>query len=271
MSEMKTGLFDTHVHLDCAPLSLNLKQEVGHARQAGVEYFLVPGVRRPDWPALLALVELLPEALAAPGLHPLAAHQWDAGAAAELATCLQDPKAAAVGEIGLDGLLSSPGLEVQEWAFRGQLRLAIEAGLPVLIHCRKAVGRLLQILREEGGQRVGGIFHSFSGSPESALAAIEMGFAIGFGGPLTYPNARRAPEVLREVPPEWVVLETDAPDLPPHPHRGSPNRPAYLALIAARVAEIRGWSLEETARITSTNARRVLKLKDSGVRIQESE
>lgn len=271
MSEIKTGLFDTHVHLDCAPLSSNLEQEVSHARREGVKNFLVPGVRRPGWPALLALVEALPEAFAAPGVHPLAAAQWDDGAAAELAACLRHPRVAAVGEIGLDGLLAAPDLLIQERAFRDQLRLAIDAELPVLIHCRKSIGRLLQVLREEHAQQIGGILHSFSGSPASALAAVELGFAIGFGGPLTYPNARRAPEVLRALPAESVVLETDAPDLAPHPHRDGVNRPAYLALIAAKVAEIRGWSREETARITSANARRVLRLENSGVRLQKSE
>ncbi|BCR03273.1 TatD family hydrolase [Desulfuromonas versatilis] len=271
MSGIKTGLFDTHVHLDCAPLKQNVEQEVRHARQVGVENFLVPGVRRSDWPSLLALVEGLPGALAAPGLHPLAADQWGAGAAAELALCLQHSRIAAVGEVGLDGLLEAPGVDVQERAFRAQLRLAVAADLPVLIHCRRSIGRLLSILREEGAQRVGGIFHSFSGSSESARAAIELGFAIGFGGPLTFPDARRAPEVLRALPAEWIVLETDAPDLTPHPFRGQVNRPAYLGLIAERVAGLRGWTLQETARITTANARRVLRLKESGVRSQESE
>jgi TatD DNase family protein len=132
---------------------------------------------------------------------------------------------------------------VQEQAFRAQLRLAIAAGRPVLIHCRQAAGRLLQILREEGAERVGGIFHAFSGSLETARQGIRLGFAIGVGGTLTYPNARRLPEVVREVPAEWLVLETDAPDLAPHPHRGEVNRPAWLPLIARQVAELRRWSV----------------------------
>jgi TatD DNase family protein len=162
--------------------------------------------------------------------------------------------------IGLDALLPAPALAVQEQAFRAQLRLAIAAGRPVLIHCRQAVGRLLQILREEGAERVGGIFHAFSGSLETARQGIRLGFAIGVGGTLTYPNARRLPEVVREVPAEWLVLETDAPDLAPHPHRGEVNRPAWLPLVARRVAELRGWSEAETARITTENAKRILKI-----------
>ncbi len=260
MGQENDWLLDTHVHLDRPPLSENLQQETGQARQAGVGGFIVPGVRRADWLELLQVVRSIPGALAAPGLHPLAAHQWDGGAARELAAHLGDPAVVAVGEIGLDAIIDAPALDVQERALRGQLRLAVATGKPVLIHCRRATGRLLDILRDEGAERVGGIFHGFSGSRETALAAIGLGFAIGFGGPLTYPNARRAPEVLGILPEEWLVIETDAPDLSPHPRRGESNRPAFLPLIAARMAEIRGWTLVRTARVTTANARRVLKL-----------
>lgn len=229
------------------------------ADRAGVGSFVVPGVRREGWPGLLRLTGSLKGGWAAPGLHPQAADQWNEEAAHELRQCLQAERTIAVGEIGLDRLLPFPPPAIQETAFRGQLRLAAAAALPVLIHCRHAAGRLLAILAEEDFP-YGGILHAFSGSAETARLAVERGFVIGFAGPVTYPNARRAPEVLRQLPAEAIVLETDAPDLPPHPHRGESNRPAWLPLIAARVAEIRGWSLEETARITTGNARRILKM-----------
>jgi TatD DNase family protein len=104
------------------------------------------------------------------------------------------------------------------------------------------------------------MFHAFSGSLETALDGIRLGFAIGIGGTVTYPNARRLPEVVKMVPAEWLVIETDAPDLAPHPHRGETNRPAWLPLVARRVAELRGWSEAEMARITTENARRILKI-----------
>jgi TatD DNase family protein len=252
-------LFDTHVHLDASPLGERLADEVRQARQAGVRGFVVPGVVRAGWPAVLAAVRRVEGAWAAPGLHPLAAGEWDAEAQQALRRLLADPKVVAVGEIGLDALLEVP-LEVQETAFRAQLRLAVAAGRPVLIHCRQATQWLLAILREEGAARVGGILHAFSGSVETARAGVRLGFAVGIGGPVTWPNARRVVEVVRQVPAEWLVLETDAPDLSPAPHRGEPNRPAFLPLIAGKVAEIRGWSLEETARITTENAGRVLKI-----------
>ncbi len=221
---------------------------------------IIPGVGRQGWGGVLKLAGEIPGVLAAPGLHPQAAGEWDAAAEKELAEILASAQTVAVGEIGLDRLLASPSPAVQEAAFRGQLRLAIASGRPALIHCRRASALLLRILREEGAWRVGGILHAFSGSRETAAAAIDLGFTIGFGGPLTWENARRVPELLQALPAEAIVLETDAPDLSPEPHRGQENRPAWLTLVAARVAEIRGWSLQETARITTANARRVLHL-----------
>jgi TatD DNase family protein len=258
---MKTPpLFDSHVHLDAPPLVDHLPREMDLAGAAGVGNFLIPGVSRRTWPGVLETARAVPGAFAAPGLHPGAAADWNDEAARELATLLDDPLVVAIGEIGLDRLLPEPEIDLQEAALRGQLQLAVAAGLPVLIHCRRASARLLALLREEGAEKVGGIFHAFSGSPETAREAIALGFAIAFGGALTFPGSRRAAAVLRAIPPEWVVLETDAPDLAPHPHRGTSNRPAYLQLVARCVGEIRNWSEAETARITSANTRRVLRL-----------
>ncbi len=252
--------FDTHVHLDRLPADLDPATEVERARLHGIQRFLVPGVEPRHWQRLLELARTLPGCLAAPGVHPLAADRWDQEIADQLKTGLTHKRVVAIGEIGLDGTLSSPTLATQEQALRGQLRLAREAGLPVLLHCRNATGRLLEILHEENAGDIGGIWHAFSGSIETALAAIKLNFALAFGGSLTWPGARRGPEVLRDLPPESIVLESDAPDMAPHPHRGTVNRPAYLIFIAQQVAEIRGWSREQTAQITSANACRVLGL-----------
>ncbi len=260
-------LFDTHVHLDRLAPEQAVEEALTAAGRAGVGTWLVPGVRRQHWHRLLDLAQKS-RILAAPGLHPMMAGQWDDSAAAELAALLQRPECVAVGEIGLDGLLDVPR-PVQERALRGQLRLAVAAGRPVLIHCRRAWGELLAILYQEEAGRVGGILHGFGGSLQIAREALRLGFGIAFGGPLTWPNARKRVDVLRGLPAEAIVLETDAPDLPPHPRRGEANRPEWLALIAAKVADIRGWTLPETARITTMNARRFLRLKhaepDSGV------
>jgi len=250
--------FDTHVHLDCPPLAAQLEYELAAARRAGVGNWLVPGVRPGDGPRVLALTARHAGVLAAPGCHPLAADDWDAAARQQLAACLDHPAVVAVGEIGLDALLpASP--ERQEAAFRDQLQLAAAACLPVLLHCRRRQGRLLAILREERFP-CGGILHGYSGSVETARQALDLGFVIGFGGVLTWPGAIRPEAVLRALPAEAIVLETDAPDQAPHPHRGEVNRPAWLPLVADRVAAIRGWDRAQTWRITTTNARRVLQL-----------
>lgn len=262
MEKHAATLFDTHVHLDAPPLFRDLALQIDRARKCLVQGFLLPGIRPEGWPNLLAIADATVGALAAPGIHPGFAAAWNEEAETELAKLLVHPGVVAVGEIGLDGLLPSPSMAVQEVAFRGQLRLAAAAELPVLIHCRRATGRIFDILKEERAGKVGGILHAFSGSLETAHRAIDLGFVLGIGGPLTYPNARRLPEVLNQIPAEAIVLETDAPDLPPHPHRGETNRPEYLVLVARKVAEIRGWSLQETARITTTNARRILKIGD---------
>lgn len=258
MESPRKFFFDTHAHLDFPPLCERLRDELALARTAGVGGWVVPGVSPDGWPALMATVAEIPEALAAPGVHPRAAGDWSEKTAAALTLLLDE--AVAVGEIGLDGTLSSPSPAAQERAFRDQVRLAVAARRPLLIHCRKAMGRILEILRVEGAQRVGGIFHAFSGSSESAREALRMNFAIGLGGALTFTGARRGPELARDLPGEWLVLESDAPDLAPEPFRGQLNRPAYLPLIAERLAELRGWSTAETAAITTANAQRVLGL-----------
>ncbi len=253
--------FDTHVHLDQLPAGLDPATEVALAQRQGIHRFLLPGVEPQHWQRLLELATTLSGCLAAPGVHPLAAESWNEDTANRLLSLLDNPQVVAVGEIGLDGYLAQPTAEIQEQALRDQLRLARQTGLPVLLHCRKATGRLLEILHQEQAADCGGIWHAFSGSLETAQAATQLNFAIAFGGPLTWPGARRGPEVLKKLSAEWIVLESDAPDLAPHPHRGETNRPAYLGLVAERVAALRGWSMEETARITTANACRVLGLK----------
>ncbi|MEJ2200800.1 MAG: TatD family hydrolase [Desulfuromonadaceae bacterium] len=259
MSANAEFLIDTHVHLDCTPLRETLSAEVAAAVCVGVHRFVVPGIWPAGWPLLLQTVREVPGALAAPGVHPLAAVAWSPEVARRLESCLDS--AVAVGEIGLDGTLREPSPQRQEEVFRAQLQLAVALKKPVLIHCRKALGRVLELLRAEGAQQVGGILHAYSGSVESAQEAVRMNFALGVGGPITFAGARRILEVARRLPGEWLVLETDAPDLTPVPHRGGVNHCAYLPLIARRLAELRGWSDAETAEITTANAKRVLRLR----------
>lgn len=251
-------LFDTHVHLDCLQPA-GLDAQLAAARAAGIVRFLVPGIDRHGWSALRRLAAPASGIYIAPGLHPQAASDWNDGCRDELAALLQQPVCVAVGEIGLDAVVEVP-MSLQEQVLREQLRLAIDLGQPVLLHARRATGRVLEVLKQEGAQRVGGIWHAFSGSRETAQEVLKLGFCLALGGPLTWPGGERAAAMARELPQEAIVIETDAPWRAPHPYRDRPNRPQYLALVAARLAELRGWSPEQTAAITTANARRVLRL-----------
>ncbi len=249
-------LIDTHIHLDEFP---DPRQALAAARQHSIGGWVVPGVDPARWPELMAAVQATPGAWAAPGVHPLAAASWRPELGGRLRQLATDARTAAVGEVGLDKQ-AGPEPAVQERVFREMIGIARDTGRPLLLHCRGATGRLLELLRQERAAEVGGIAHAFNGSEETARQLTGMGFALGIGAVVTYPEARRLAAVVRTTAAEYLVLETDAPDLPPHPHRGEQNRPEWLILIAARVAELRGWSAAETARITSANARRVLRL-----------
>ena len=249
-------LIDTHIHLDYLD---GLPEALAAARAEGIAGWVVPGVTPEDWPRLMATVAATPGAWAAPGVHPQAAARWRPELRGELQQLAAEPRTVALGEVGLDGQ-AGPAAAVQEAVLRQMIGIARATGKPLLLHSRRATGRLLNLLRSERAAEVGGIAHAFSGSLETARQLIELGFALGIGGVVTFPDARRLAEIVRHVPAEWLVLETDAPDLPPHPHRGQTNRPEWLTLVAARVAELRGWTSAETASVTTANARRILQL-----------
>jgi TatD DNase family protein len=247
---------DTHIHLDLLDDPETLLAE---ARKANVGAWVMPGVSSERWPELMATAERFENVYMAPGIHPQAATHCCRHHVAEMARLLEHPKAVAIGEVGLDRQVATPWQE-QEAVFVRMIHLAQETDKPLLIHTRRRTERILELLHYEGAGRVRGIFHAFSGSMETACKVVDAGFALGIGGVITFATARRLPQVVKEIPAEALVLETDAPDLTPEPYCGQTNRPAYLGLIAEQVAELRGWSLEETARITSGNASRILGL-----------
>lgn len=251
-------LFDTHIHLDRLPRE-ELSDELERARRVGISSFLVPGITPADWDDLIILAGEHAGLFLAPGLHPLAAESWSPEVSERLALLLGHPAVVALGEIGLDSKIPVP-MEQQESAFRNQLRLAVAAGLPLLLHCRGPLSRCLQIFQEEQGPSVGGILHAFSGSLELANTALRLNLSLGFGGGITWPEARRAPEALSTLLATEFVLESDAPDQSPEPHRHERNRPLWLALVAKRCAELRHCSYEEVAAQTTANARRILRL-----------
>lgn len=243
--------FDTHIHLHAPQWQSTPVQRIAAARTDGIGYLLQPGVRVNDWDALLSLAQEYPEVYLAPGLHPAYAEQWTPDAKQLLRKLARHPKVLAIGEIGLDGTSATP-LTLQQQVFCDQLEIALETGLPVLLHGRQATGKVLEILRDfDIGRRVGGIWHGFSGSVEVAHELIHLGFLIGVGPILLRNNARRLPQVVKTIPATALVLETDAPDMA--------TQPGVLLKVAQRMAQLRGWTMAETARITTENALKLFK------------
>ncbi len=257
---MSLELFDTHAHLHVPEFDGDRAEMMARARQAGVTRMLTIGTEVPTSRAAIALAEAEPDVWATVGVHPHDAADADAGVLTEIERLAGGPRVVAVGEIGLDFFRDLSPRDVQERVFRHLIGLARRVGKPVVVHCRDAHAEVLAILGEEGASEVGGIMHCFSGDVEIARRCLDLGLLVSLAGPVTYPNARALPDVARFVPADRLVIETDCPFLPPQGYRGKRNEPAYLALTAARVAELRGEPLEEFARRASDNARRLLRL-----------
>ena len=262
---------DTHCHLDAAEFDADRDAVVARARAAGVEQIVISAVDAHNLDAvrMLAIQHDFTYAL---GIHPLCvmrAAEGDLGRLAEaLETHHADPRLVAVGEIGLDFFVEGLDPEVQQHFYVEQLKLAKRAGLPVLLHVRRSADKLLAGLRRVGFTQ-GGIAHAFNGSEQQAQAFIDLGFKLGFGGTLTFERSLQIRRIAASVPETALVMETDAPDIPPHwlyktaeQREASPgqarNESAELPRIAASLAELRGWTLEQTAAITSANARAAL-------------
>jgi TatD DNase family protein len=266
MMAAMSGWIDTHCHLDAPEFDADRAVVAARARAAGVARMVLPAVRVRDADAVRRMAAELDCAYAL-GIHPLYVGEADDADLERLrdalATCRDDPRLVAVGEIGLDHFV--PGLDRvrQDRFYEAQLKLARAAGLPVILHVRRSADALLKHLR-----RIvvpGGIAHAFNGSNAQADAFVGLGFRLGFGGAITFERALQIRHLAARVPDGVPVLETDAPDIPPHwlyrtaaeRAAGQPqvrNEPAELPRIGAELAALRGWSLEHTARQTTANA-----------------
>jgi TatD DNase family protein len=252
-------LIDTHAHLDSPKFDNDREEVISRALQAGIDTIVNIGFNRETIPSTMALAEQYPFIYAAIGWHPTDA--VDMKLEEDLTWIEQlcgHPKVVAIGEIGLDYFWDTSPKELQHTVFREQIRLARRLNKPIVIHNRDAHEDIIRLLKEEKASEVGGIMHCFSGSWETAKQCLDLNFHISFGGPVTFKNARVPKEVLERVPLDRLLLETDAPYLTPHPHRGQRNESAYVRLVAETAAQIKGVSLEEIAIITSENGRRCL-------------
>ena len=255
---------DTHCHLDAPEFAADVDAVQTRAQQAGVVHCVIPAVERAHFDAVRRLAHLGGHSYCL-GIHPLYVAQADESDLAALDAALQahlaDPRMVAVGEIGLDFFvpeLITPALrERQEFFYREQLRLARRYALPVVLHVRRSADRLARFLREVGGgQGWRGIAHAFNGSAVQAQALLDLGLKLGFGGALTYERALQLRALARALPPDALVMETDAPDIPPHwlyataqqraaGQAQGRNEPAELPRIAATLAELRGLPLPD--------------------------
>ena len=245
-------LFDTHCHLNDEAYREDWPAVLARARAAGVLRMLVVGYDLPSSERALELAEAEKGIYAAVGIHPHDAGGVTPATLQRLEELLRHPKAVALGEIGLDFYYDNSPRPRQEEVFRAQLALAKKAGKPVVLHVREAHGPLLAVLKAEGGP-YRGVLHCFSGSLEMAQAYLELGLYLAVGGPVTFKNARKLPEVLPAIPRDRLLLETDAPYLTPHPWRGQRNEPARLVAIAERVGAILGLTPVEVAALTWEN------------------
>ncbi len=253
--------FDTHAHYDDRAFDADREELLLRLNgEEGVELILDPGCDLESSRAALCLAERFPFVRAAVGFHPEELEKLREGDLERLRALAAHPKCAAIGEIGLDYYWDASHKEEQKALFRRQIELAIELCKPIIVHDREAHGDSLEIVRDYPGLR--GVFHCFSGSPEMAEELLKRGWYLGFDGPVTYKNARRALEVLALCPPERILIETDSPYLSPVPRRGKRNDSGNLRYIAEKIGEIKGLSLEETAALTLENGRRLFGLSE---------
>lgn len=252
-------LFDTHCHLDTQAFDADRDAVFVRAHAAGVTRFLNPAYDLESSRRAVALAQARADVAAAVGVHPNESAAFDAVALDTLRELSTERGVVAIGEIGLDYHWRTVSPELQKIAFLRQLGLARERQLPVIIHSREAMDDTLDILQREflGGALV---LHSFAGDLAQMTRALDFGFYIGISGPVSYPNAAQTRDVARNVPLDRLLLETDAPYLSPQRHRGKRNEPAYVRLVAEKVADVRDMLMTDVAACTTANAVRLFSL-----------
>lgn len=252
-------LFDTHAHYYDGRFDPDRDEVLSALPRKGVGLVLCPGCDLPSSRACVELAERYPHVYAAVGVHPSDCAGWDGAMLDEVRALASHPRVKAIGEVGLDYYWKeNPPREFQQNVFRQQLELARELRLPVIVHDREAHGDCLAVVKEYPD--VTGVFHCYSGSAEMARELLDLGWYLGFDGPITYKNARKAPEVLAAVPLERMLVETDSPYLTPEPFRGRRNDSGYVYRVAEVIAQAKGITAEEAADITTANGKRLFSI-----------
>ena len=253
-------LIDSHAHLDAGQFASDLSQVLERARQKGVRYIVTVGT---DLLSSLRAIELANRyhfVYASVGVHPHDADKVEEKTLEKLRELARQPKVVAIGETGLDYYRNYSPRPAQQQLFRDLIKMAKEVGLPLIIHQRHAQEELTASMDEEEAWEVGGVMHCFSGSEEHARRCLEKGFYLSFAGNITFPKATLLRRIIRETPMERILIETDSPYLAPLPHRGRRNEPSYVEIVAEKIAELKGLSVEQCGKMVTANLQRVFKL-----------
>ncbi len=258
----KPFFIDTHAHLTFPDFDKDRADVISRALEGGLEYIVTIGAGEDleGNSKAVALAEKEARIYAAVGVHPHDVSKMEDKWLEQIEKWAKHEKVVAIGEIGLDFFRSKSPHDVQIKRFREQLKIAKDSNLPVIIHARDANEEALKILKEDGLPGRGGIFHCFSGNSRFAQEVVRLGFLISVPGVVTFKNALELQEVVADIPLEKIVIETDCPFLAPEPHRGKRNEPVFVKHVAEKIAEIKGLSVEDVARITSLAAKRLFAL-----------
>ena len=248
-------IFDTHAHYDSGAFNADRFETLEAVHAAGVGLILDPGCDARSSRMAIELAERYPFVYAAVGIHPEDMDKYDLDSYAEICELARHPKCVAIGEVGLDYYWDASQKEEQKALFRRQIELAIELCKPIIVHDREAHQDALELVRQYPEAR--GVFHCYSGSAEMARELLNRGWYLGFDGPITYKNARKALEVLEICPPERILIETDSPYLSPVPLRGKRNDSRNLRYVIEKIAEVKGLSPEKVESLTWENGKRL--------------
>ena len=253
---------DTHVHLNADQYDEDVDEVIARAQAAGVTKMVVVGFDTKTITKAMTLAEKHSFIYAVVGWHPVDAIDCTEEDLAWIESLATHPKVVGIGETGLDYHWDKSPKDIQQTVFRKQIQLAKKVKLPIIIHNRDATADVVRILKEEDASDIGGIMHCFGGSVETAKECIAMNFMISLGGPVTFKNAKAPKEVATEIPLSHLLIETDAPYLTPHPHRGKRNEPVYVTLVAEEIARLKGITVEEVAAATTANAKSLFKINE---------
>ena len=251
------GLIDSHAHIQGPEFAADLESVVSRARSAGVEKIVVVGGagNLSSNEAAIAVAHSFPGLFATVGMHPHDAKDVSEQDLKRLKELAADPKVVAVGETGLDFYYDHSPRDLQMKIFTRFIHMARETNLPLVVHHRDSHREVAELLRSDGGGNLRGVIHCFTGDYEAARAFLDLGFYLSFTGIITFKNAEPLREVLRRLPLDRLLVETDSPYLAPVPHRGKRNEPAFVVHVAETIASVRGLPLQEIAEITSRTGR----------------